>query len=193
MHEFPLTQPFVSLLVFHIVQPQNADGLEKNWTVFVSYSWDDEEHKAWVLVFANRLRDDGIDVILDQTHLQLGGRTPEFMERSVTESRCVLVVCTEQYKGRFDGRIGGVGYEGHIITGEMVSKVGVNKFIPVLRNGDWETAMPTALNGIYGIDLRNDSNEEYQKLVRNLHGINDVRPLGAPPVWLHSKSSRAWK
>lgn len=81
------------------------------WKVFISYSWDSEDHKAWVLDLANRLRDDGIDAILDQSHLHLGGRTPEFMERSVRDSRSVLVICTEGYKLRFDGRVGGAGYE----------------------------------------------------------------------------------
>lgn len=73
------------------------------WKVFICYSWDSEERKAWVLAFANRLCGDGIDTILDQTHLNLGGRTPEFMERSIRDSRSVLVVCTEGYKQRFDG------------------------------------------------------------------------------------------
>ena len=90
------------------------------WKVFISYSWDSEEHKAWVLAFANRLRDDGIDTILDQTHLHLGGRTPEFMERSIRDSRSVLVICTGGYKQRFDGRKGGAGYEGHIITADIL-------------------------------------------------------------------------
>jgi hypothetical protein len=54
-------------------------------TVFISYSWDDEAHKEWALGLANRLRDDGIDAIIDQTHLNLGGDTPEFMEKSIRE------------------------------------------------------------------------------------------------------------
>ena len=72
--------------------------------VFLSYSWDDEDHKKWALGLANRLRDDGIDAIIDQTHLDFGGDSPEFMERSIRDSRYVLVICTEPYKERFDGR-----------------------------------------------------------------------------------------
>jgi hypothetical protein len=156
--------------------------------VFISYSWDSEEHKAWVLWLAKQLRHDGIDAVLDQTHLPLGARSPEFMERSVRESRCVLVVCTEGYKRRFDNREGGAGYEGHIITGEIVNEVGENKFIPVLRSGDWKSAMPTALSGAHGVDLRNDSPEEYRRLVRHLHGITDIPPVGAPPEWLRTSA-----
>jgi hypothetical protein len=103
-----------------------------------------------VLALAGRLRNDGIDAIVDEMHLTLGARSPEFMERAVRESSRVLVVCTEKYKRRFDGREGGAGYEGHIITGEIVNAVGENKFIPILRQGDWKTAIPTALSGVSG-------------------------------------------
>jgi hypothetical protein len=62
--------------------------------VFISYSWDSAEHKKWAHALATQLRTDGIDAIIDQTHLQLGARSPEFMERSVRESASVLVICT---------------------------------------------------------------------------------------------------
>ncbi|MFZ3211902.1 MAG: toll/interleukin-1 receptor domain-containing protein [Terriglobales bacterium] len=164
--------------------PANACALR----VFVSYSWDTEEHKKWALALANRLREHGIDAIIDQTHLSLGARSPEFMECSVRESGRVLVVCTEIYKRRFDNREGGAGYEGHIITGEIVNEVGKNKFIPVLRNGDWKSAIPTALSGIYGVDLRNDSPDEFRKLVETLHGISHISPVGPRPAWLQGAS-----
>ena len=161
------------------------------WKVFISYSWDSGEHKAWVLALANRLRDDGIDTILDQTHLHFGGRTPEFMERAVRDSRSVLVICTEGYKQRFDGRKGGAGYEGQIITADILSSAGTNRFIPVLRQGDWTTAMPTALGGVYGVDLRADSVEAYKELVRHLHGFDKLRPVGRAPDWLKEEKTGA--
>ncbi len=37
------------------------------------------------------------------------------MERSITGSDYVLIVCTPTYKQKADARVGGVGYEGHII------------------------------------------------------------------------------
>jgi len=159
-------------------------------TVFISYSWDDAEHKEWALSLASRLRADGVDAILDQTHLHLGERSPEFMERSVRKSDRVLVVCTETYKKRFDDREGGVGYEGHIITGEIIREVGTDKFIPVLRSGDWDSAIPTALSGVHGADLRTDSPSEYQRIVEDLHGVSHITPVGPPPTWL-ARSPRA--
>ena len=152
--------------------------------VFVSYTHDSEEHKTWVLALVERLRNDGIDAIVDQMHLTLGAYSPEFMERAVRESSRVLVVCTEKYKQRFDSREGGAGYEGHIITGEIVSEVGKNKFIPILRQGDWTTAIPTALSGVNGVDLRNEAATEYQKLIKNLYNVSPVTPIGPRPGWL---------
>src|SRR5580658_6203167 len=128
--------------------------------VFISYSWDNshsEEHKRWVLEFSERLRHDGIATIIDQKDLVYGARIPEFMERSGRASRWVGVVCAERYKWLFDHREGGVGYEGHVITSAIVSNVGKNKFIPVLRGGDWSSAMPAALESVKGVDLREDS------------------------------------
>lgn len=165
-----------------------ADASEAT-TVFISYSWDDEPHKEWALGLANRLRDDGIDAIIDQTHLEFGGDTPQFMERSIRDSRFVLIVCTEPYKERFDGRRGGAGYEGHIMTAQIVKRVGVNKFIPILRRGTWESAMPTALDGLFGADLSKDSDAEYRKLVKHLHGVKSIRPLGPRPTWLEQETA----
>ena len=32
---------------------------------FMSYSWDDDQHKEWVAKLATNLREDGIETILD--------------------------------------------------------------------------------------------------------------------------------
>ena len=37
--------------------------------MFISYSHDSQEHKKWVLELAYRLRNNGIDAILDYLHL----------------------------------------------------------------------------------------------------------------------------
>jgi hypothetical protein len=162
-----------------------AVGNAPSLRVFVSYSHDSDEHKKWVLSLVKQLRSDGVDAIVDEMHLTLGAHSPEFMERAVRESSRVRVVCTEKYKQRFDNREGGAGYEGHIITGEIVNAVGKNKFIPVLRQGDWKTDIPTALSGVSGIDLRNDATTEYQKLIKNLYDVSSVTPIGPRPEWLN--------
>ena len=106
-------------------------------TAFITYSWDDEDHKAWVKGLAERLRAEGVDVLLDIWEVAPGGQVPEFMERGVADSDFVLVICTPGYRERSDERRGGVGYEGHIITSEMAARGNHEKFIPILRRGTW--------------------------------------------------------
>lgn len=94
-----------------------------------------------------------------------------------------------EYKRRFDLRKGGAGYEGHIITGEIVNEVGKNKFIPILRVGEWKDSVPTALSGIHGVDLRSNSLSEYRKLLKELYDLTEAVPLGSQPTWLNKNSS----
>jgi hypothetical protein len=147
---------------------------------FISYSWDDEDHKLWTKALAARLRSDGVDVTLDRWVAIPGDRLPHFMEKAIRENSYVLIVCTPKYKEKSDNRKGGVGYEGDIMTGEVHTEGNHRKFIPILRRGDWQTATPSWLAGKYGIDLRGDpySEENYRDLLDTLHGLREQ----APPV-----------
>ncbi len=149
-------------------------------SAFVSYSWDSEEHKRWALDLASHLRGDGVETILDQWHAVPGDQLPAFMEKAVRESDHVLIICTPRYKERSDRREGGVGYEGDIITGEVLTTRNERKFIPVLRRGDWTDAAPSWLAGKYFIDLKGTPyrEDQYRDLLTTLLG---ARPI-APPV-----------
>ncbi len=87
-----------------------------------SYAWEDEEHMRWVGDFAARLRGDGVEVSLDQWIARLGEQLPELMENLVRENDRVLVICMRAYEERSDRRIGGVGYEGGLMTGEVLTQ-----------------------------------------------------------------------
>jgi hypothetical protein len=91
--------------------------------VFISYSWepDNPPHREWVKEFAARLMSDGVKVTLDQWHAVPGDQLPEFMERAIRRNKYVLIICTPRYKKRADKRVGGVGYEGDIMTAQVLS------------------------------------------------------------------------
>jgi hypothetical protein len=154
-------------------------------TAFISYSWDSEQHREWVLALATRLRGDGVETVLDQWHVVPGDQLPAFMEKAVRESDHVLIVCTPRYKERSERRVGGVGYEGDIITGEVLTTGNQRKFIPILRAGEWTEAAPNWLAGKYHIDLRGEpySESHYKDLLTTLLG---TRPQ-PPPVRLSSE------
>lgn len=158
------------LMIEHIKTPK----------AFISYSWDNDEHRDWVRALATRLRGEGVDVTLDQWHLAPGDPLPEFMERGVRENDFVLLVCTPNFKTRADDRKGGVGYEGNIMTGELFLKYNHRKFIPVLRHSDWAEAAPDWLRAKRYIDLTDSRlNQNFEELVRTLHGESlELPPLG---------------
>jgi hypothetical protein len=155
---------------------------------FVSYSWDAPEHKEWVRTLAARLRGDGVDVTLDQWHVVPGDQLPKFMEEQVRESDYVLIVCTPRYKARSDGRQGGVGYEGDIMTAEVLTTRNQRKFIPLLRAADWTDAAPSWLSGKYYLDFTGDpySEHSYEDLISTISG---TRPK-APPIGKPTKKIR---
>jgi len=170
-----------------------VNALQAPPTAFLSYSWDDESHKQWVRDLATRLRSDGVDVTLDQWQLEPGDRLPAFMETAIREHDFVIIVCTPHYKERSDARMGGVGYEGDIMTGELLSQRDERKFIPVLRRGDATEAVPTWLSGKYHVDLREtaDAARSYRDLLTTLLGQRQAVPLlGKPPMTGASVSRR---
>jgi hypothetical protein len=133
---------------------------------------------------ATRLRADGVDVMLDQWGLVPGDKTPKFMETAIRENSYVVIVCTPNYKLKSDQRQGGVGYEGDIMTAEVLTDKNDRKFIAVLRSGTWNTAMPSWLKGKYSIDLSGDpySEEAYRDLIVTLHNIREqAPPIGKAP------------
>jgi tetratricopeptide (TPR) repeat protein len=150
---------------------------------FISYSWDDDAHSAWVLELATRLREDGVDVTLDRGHAVPDDQLPALMERVVHENDFVITICTPKFKVKADGRSGGVVYEGDIMTSEVFTSGNQRKFVPILRQGRWTEAAPSWLLGKYHIDLSGDpySKSNYDILLRILHGELEHPPVGPRP------------
>lgn len=156
-------------------------------TVFISYSWEDDEHKKWVKELADSLLSAGIDATVDQYDLSLGDRLPQFMEQSISKVDYVLIICTPTYKSKSDLRKGGVGYEGHIISGELLTKGNERKFIPVIRKGNTSTALPDFLSGKYGIDLTDGKQYEnnYEDLITTIYGAKKKPKVGRRPSYIN--------
>ena len=147
-------------------------------TAFISYSWDTDAHKAWVRRLAERIRGDGVDVKLDQWETAPGDQLTEFMERGIHDHDFVVIICTPKYRERSDSREGGVGYEGAIMTAEVMTQGNERKFIPVWRSGQWKEAAPSWLVGKLRIDLSGDpyGEEQYADLVTTLRGERSQPP-----------------
>lgn len=162
--------------------------------VFLSYSWDDSEHKRWVLNLAKALVANGVDVILDQYELQLGRNLTHFMERAVQDADKVILIMTENFKLKAEGRQGGVGYEFSMINAEWYKNQTDNtKFIPVLRGKDRKKSVPIFVDAFISLDMSDDSRfeENMEELLRTIYNKPKVvKPnLGNRPDFLNTPDS----
>src|SRR5690606_7761410 len=90
----------------------------------------------------------------------------------------VLIICTPQYKSKSENRIGGVGYEGDIMTAEVLQTSNHRKFIPILKAGTKETSIPSWLQGKYYVDLSNQNHykNNYSDLKTTLLNVREKAP-----------------
>lgn len=158
-----------------------------NPLVFISYSWDSEEHEKWVRQLASDLIKNGVDVRLDQWENNFGSDIPFFMDNSIINAERVLCVLTPNYKEKADQRKGGVGYEIRNMTAQIFADVITNKFIPVLRKGTPKDAIPIALSGRVFVDMSDDANyvEKLEVIIREIYNKpKHLKPkLGTPPKY----------
>lgn len=153
--------------------------------VFISYSWEDEEHIEWTKELAKCLIENGVEAHIDQYDLELGDRLPQFMEQEITNADYVLIVCTPNYKAKANNRNSGVGYEGHIIAGELYQNQNERKFIPIIRKGKIDDCFPSYLLGKLGINFQNDDKfeENLKDLLATIYGQKSKPKLGTMPIF----------
>lgn len=153
--------------------------------VFISYSHDSADHKQWVGELASRLRENGIDVILDQWDSGPGNDIPKFMENGVSEADRLLMICTEPYVRKADERKGATGYEAMIVAGELERNLGTSKFIPIIRQEAGSCLLPKSVSTRFYVNLSDDQNfeDQFELLLRELHQEPAVvkPPLGNNP------------
>lgn len=167
----------------------------QNPRVFISYSQSD--HKEMVLDIVDRLRNDGVDAIVDEYDLELGHDVNLFMERTVNDPEMakVLLMCDKSYTEKANARKGGAGKEAIIISEEIYNRTTSGKFIPVILEKDeyGNPYRPIFIKGAIYCDLSDDLIFEanYEKLIRDIYGkpIRRKPKLGTPPEYLLSEDS----
>jgi len=160
-------------------------SLEKNNLppkVFISYSHDDENHKVWVKELAIKLRNNGIDIIMDQ-FTPLGTDLSLFMEKGLSESHKVLCICSMIYNEKANAGISGVNYEKRIICKELMKETSSTWVIPIIRNNQSDEKLPMFLSGIKYISFDDDAqfSTKYYELLEELHSKRYIPPIGKNP------------
>ena len=164
--------------------PELARHVMSDKTVFISYSHDCDAHREKVLALSERLREDGIETILDQ---YVNGAPPEgwlrWMLNGLDAADSVIVVCTETYYRRFrgheePGKGKGVDWEGALITQEIYDRRSRTlKFVPVFLGTANEYWIPEPLRPGTHYSLTSES--AYQRLYDCLLEQSGVEPRAA--------------
>ena len=114
--------------------------------VFISYTWESDEHMGWVRFLATELLKAGVDARLDQWFLKPGDSWFSSLENEVESADRILIICTPEYAKRSNRSLSGVASQEPIISDELVSRVPRSKFLTIWRNGSYhgdDSAIPT--------------------------------------------------
>ncbi len=162
---------------------QESDKGVPRPTTFISYSWDSEQHKEWVLRLAEELVRNGVKVMLDRWDLHAGEDIYQFMERGCRDNRKVIIVVTENYALKANKREGGVGVETVINASMYAKSKDKRRFIPVVRHASPSggVQLPTYLSSALFIDMHGGGwrGKPFIDLLRAIYGEDEFVP---PPI-----------
>jgi len=142
--------------------------VEERISVFVTYSWDSEEHNEKVLAFTNFLRDNGFHAEVDKMIIQ-NETAKDFktmMHRGMTDFKKVVVILSSGYKKKAEEFKGGVGNEYSLILKDIEENP--NKYILISFEGIKNEIIPLFFKSREIINLSENNEEEKQKLFAKL-------------------------
>ncbi|RQO36707.1 hypothetical protein DBR39_16640 [Chryseobacterium sp. KBW03] len=154
------------------MEESQKENEKQKINVFVTYSWDNEEHQEKVHAFTNLLRDNGFHAEVDKMLIQ-SETAKDFkvmMHKGITDYNKVIVVLSEGYKTKAENFIGGVGTEYSLILKDLEENP--NKYILVSFDGRENSIIPLFFKAREIINLKENNESEKQKLFSKLLDIN---------------------
>ncbi|MFT4168937.1 MAG: TIR domain-containing protein [Dysgonomonas sp.] len=158
--------------------------------VFVTYSWDGNDHSDKVLAFTNFLREKGFYAEMDKMLIQKESTInfKQMMHRAMTDYEKVIVILSKGYKDKAENFRGGVGNEYTLILNDI--ELNSKKYILVSFEGINNDIIPLFFRNREIINLSSYKEEELSKLYRKLQDIEEyifsevalVKPLINPKL-----------
>lgn len=154
--------------------------------VFISYSHDSDAHRNRVLELANKLRNDEVQVIIDNDKLPSGPDEgwPIWSEAQVEDADYVLIACTETYCRRYEGNEDpgtgqGSACESRAIRQLIYDLSGVNKkFRVILFHENDSIFIPVNLRPYHYFPLHQSG--AYEQLLQWLQQADKAANLNSP-------------
>ncbi len=161
--------------------------------VFVTYSWDSEDHKLRVLSFFNYLRKKGFHTDIDRKVSQEQSSIDfyKMMHSVMTDYQKVIIVLSTGYKIKADSFSGGVGTEYGLIIKDIDQNP--KKYILVSFDGINDSILPLNFKGREIIDLSNPENEEILLLKLLDIPVFEIDPIASEKPIVISKQIPEFK
>ncbi len=155
-----------------LMDDNKLDEVNCKKDVFVTYSWDNDEHKAKVIEFVNFLRTKGYLAEMDELLIQEQSSIDfnVMMHSGFSNYKKVIVILSKGYKKKAENFSGGVGKEYRLLMQDILTNE--NKYILVsfdeINPTSINEILPLWLSGRYIIDLKNDQEDNFKKLFSKL-------------------------
>ena len=133
--------------------------MAKSSKIFISYSKEEPAHNQRVLNLANKLREHGQVVWLDQYEQAPADGWPAWMRRCIVDADYVLMVCTRTYNLRIQGKAGegeglGVFWEGDLLDNLKYRKKQNRLTVPLLFAGSTPDDVPLEFQGLSRFEIK---------------------------------------
>lgn len=157
--------------------------------VFVTYSWDNDEHSSKVLALTNFLRQNGFVAEVDRMLIQEESAIDfkSMMHQAMTKYKKVIIVLSEGYKKKAENFEGGVGNEYSLILSDF--DINKDKYILVSFEGFGDNIKPLFFQNKEIINLEGYNPYSTEKLFRKLMDSKEFSfsPVSASKPSLESK------
>lgn len=140
--------------------------------VFVTYSWEGEEHNDKVLSFTNHLRKNGFIAEIDILFTQNESATDfyKMMHQGMTDYNKVIIILSKGYKIKAEQFKGGVGNEYNLILKDI--EFNKTKYVLVSFEPISDEITPLNFKGRHIFDLSEPSN--YNELYAKLQDVKTI-------------------
>ncbi len=157
--------------------PNISSNSQEPVSVFIVYSWDNEDHKTKVLSFCNYLRQKGYNAVMDVLKSQEQSSTDftKMMHQAMTDYKKVVIILSEGYKEKANDFKSGVGEEYQLIIKDL--KIHPNKYILYTFDKVSINIAPLALQQREMISYFED--QDFQKLYSKL---DDTPTISFSPI-----------
>jgi len=135
--------------------------------IFISYSWDDENHKLWIDNLAKDLNQFNVEY---DRNLKYGMSPLNYMKSNILSSDYVIIVFTPNYSERIKIVGTGVHTEFSLIGEDLFRKISGGKYLAILKEGKAITSIPEIMQDTlyFNFSLKANYDVEVKNLIATI-------------------------